>query len=214
MGVVQCENMFLLSDDSWEVRDTPRKGKGIFATKQVEAGCVIGDYLGMVIKTAEYDISKDAAGLYLMYLSDRASIYPDLNATDLHLINHSCKPNSWMYTYKRHTLFFALQTIDKGEEITISYLLSPKDETCELCLHVCYCGEICCTGSMHMSQEKYTAWRAFQQGINMNNSGVNYRYGQLLRPLSSYPDTIPIDPIYEWMLNSNSPGTILDTAIL
>ena len=83
--------MFLISKDYWEVRETKEKGRGVFAKKGIAAGTVVGDYLGRVIKTAEYDLDRDKEGLYLMYLTDEASIYPDLKKPGLHLFNHSCE---------------------------------------------------------------------------------------------------------------------------
>ena len=113
--------MFLIPEDFWEVRKTAEKGLGVFAKKEILAGTVIGDYLGKVIKTAEYDLERDAKGLFLMYLNDSASIYPDLSKPGIHLLNHSCEPNCWIYCFRGHTLFFALRNIKKGEELYCHY---------------------------------------------------------------------------------------------
>ena len=51
--------MCLLKDADWEVKKTKEKGRGVFCKKEIKAGTVIGDYLGKVIKTAEYDLEKD-----------------------------------------------------------------------------------------------------------------------------------------------------------
>ena len=118
--------MFLIPEDHWEVRCTKEKGKGIFAKKEIKAGTIIGDYLGKIIKTAEYDLDKDKKGLFLMYFTDRASIYPDLKKPGIHLLNHSCSPNCWIYTFKGHTLFFALRKIEPGEEPHNFLLTQPK----------------------------------------------------------------------------------------
>jgi len=138
--------MFLLGKDFWQIKKTNKKGNGVFAKKNILQGTVISDYLGKVIKMSEYDLDLDKDGLYLMYFSDRAGIYPDLTTPGPHLINHSCTPNCWMYIYRGHTLFFALRDIKPGEELTISYLLSPKDESCNNCTHVCKCDSEFCTG--------------------------------------------------------------------
>lgn len=192
--------MFLLPVGSWRVTQTKNKGRGIVATQKIQAGTVIGDYLGMVIKTAQYDITQDIIGLYLMYFTDQASIYPDLTKPGLHLINHSCSPNCWIYTYNRHTLFFALRTIAIGEELTISYLLSPKDAMCDPCVHVCKCDSIACTGTMHLSQEKYLKWQSFQKQQKKQTSRAIFSYGKPLNRLPAYPTYIPIDPIYSELI--------------
>lgn len=193
--------MFLLTNDYWQIKKTKAKGLGVFAKKEIMAGTIIGDYLGKVIKTAEYDLDKDKEGLFLMYLTDQTSIYPNLKKPGIHLINHSCTPNCWIYTHKGHTLFFALRDINSGEELTISYLLSPKDETCKNCPHTCKCSSKSCTGTMHLSKEKYEKWQKFQIGQKRKTKTTKAIIGKNLPKLRSYPKTIPIDPIYAQISN-------------
>lgn len=189
--------MFLLKDDSWEAKRVKGKGLGVFAKKEIKRSTVIGDYLGKVIQTKDYDLSKDKNGLYLMYFSDEASIYPDLKKPDIHLLNHSCAPNCWIYVYKGHTLFFALRKIKPGEELTISYLLNPNDGTCNPCNHVCKCRSKGCTGTMHLSKNKYARWQKFQSDQKRHTRRSKFVFGKNLPRLSSYPEIIPFDSIYE-----------------
>lgn len=189
--------MFLIKNDSWEIRRTQEKGSGVFARKEIKRGVVIGDYLGKVIKTADYDLNNDKKGLYLMYYSDQASIYPNLEKPDIHLVNHSCTPNCWLYIHKGHTLFFARRKIKPGEELTISYLLNPNDGTCNPCPHVCKCGSKKCTGSMHLSKDKYLRWQEFQDDQKGHTRKAKSVFGKNLPKLSSYPEIIPFDSIYE-----------------
>lgn len=191
--------MFLLKNDSWEIKKTKEKGRGVFSKKEIKAGAVIGDYLGKIINIAEYDLNNDKKGLYLMYLTDRASIYPDLSKPGIHLLNHSCSPNCWIYIYCGHTLFFTLRKIESGEELTISYLLSPKDETCNPCIHDCKCDGKFCSGTMHLSKDKYKIWQKFQNEERKKTKSVKVVFGKNLPKLTSYPNTIPIDPIYAIM---------------
>jgi hypothetical protein len=179
--------MFLIADDCWQIKATKEKGLGVFAKKQIGAGTIIGDYLGKVIKTAEYDLDRDKEGLYLMYYSDEASIYPNLKKPGIHLINHSCSPNCWIYTYRGHTLFFALRNIKPDKELTIAYLLSPKDETCKDCPHDCKCDSKFCTGTMHLSKEKYENWQQFQNDQKKKTKASKVVFGKNLSKLSSYP---------------------------
>lgn len=188
--------MFLLKDDYWQIKKTKEKGFGVFAKKEIKANTIIGDYLGKIIKTAEYDLDKDKEGLYLMYFSDQASIYPDLKKPGIHLLNHSCMPNCWIYTFKGHTLFFALRKIEPGEELTISYLLSPRDETCKPCTHICKCSNKFCTGTMHLSKNKYKKWQKFQNEEKKKTKKVRTVFGKNLSKLNSYPKIIPDNPIY------------------
>ncbi len=192
--------MFLLQKDFWEVKKTREKGLGVFAKKEINTGTVIGDYLGKLIKTAEYDLENDKKGLYLMYYTDQLSIYPDLKKPGTHLLNHSCRPNCWIYTYMGHTLFFALRDIKPGEELSISYLLSPG-ESCNPCIHICKCKSKLCTGTMHLSEEKYKKWQKFQNYEKKKTTKPKIASNKNLLQLKTYPKKIPINPIYTIMTN-------------
>lgn len=188
--------MILLSHDLWEIKKTEKKGRGVFATKDIPAGTIIGDYIGKVIKTAEEDTYESDEGLYLMYYHDYASLYPiDIGAPGVHLINHACAPNCWMYTYKGHTLFFALRHIFAGEELTVSYLLSP-DITCDPCLHICKCEGLICYQTMHLSKERFEEWNEVNLELSEKTKRERIRYGKELPLLSSYPKTISDHPVY------------------
>lgn len=186
--------MFLISNDSWKIKNTKEKGLGVFATKEIKAGTVVGDYLGKVIKTAEYDLEKDKDGLYLMYYTDEASIYPNLKKPGIHLLNHSCSPNCQMYFYKGHTLFVATKKINAGDELTISYMLSP--DLCDNCTHTCKCESKTCIGTMHLSKTKYKKWQEYQNKQKKKNKIPKPVFGKNLPKLSSYPTTIPSDKLY------------------
>jgi len=194
--------MILLEQQYWEVKKTKELGLGVFAKKEIKAGTVIGDYLGKVIKTAQYDLDRDKIGLYLMYFTDTASIYPNLKKPGIHLLNHACTPNCCIYTYCGHTLFFALRKIKPSEELTIPYLLSPKDETCNPCTHNCKCSSKLCTGTMHMSRDKYEKWQKFQNEEKKKTRKPKVVFGKNLPKLSSYPKIIPNNPIYTLITNN------------
>jgi hypothetical protein len=192
---VRILRMILLDQKFWEIKVTPKKGRGVFATKAIPAGRVIGDYLGKVIRTAT-EATSDKDGLYLMYYHNQAAIYPtDVNAKGIHLLNHSCAPNCWVYTYKGHTLFFSLRHIFAGEELTISYLLSP-DDFCNPCPHQCRCEESHCSGTMHLSKGRFAKWNRFVSLQSKQTKKGRISYGKELPKLTSYPDTIADQPIY------------------
>lgn len=187
--------MFLLSKDYWRIKYTKEKGRGVFAKKGIQTGTVVGDYLGKVIHIADYDPAIEK-GMYLMYFTDQAFIYPDLTKPGIYLLNHSCIPNCWMHIYHGHTLFFTLRNIEVGEELTISYLLSPKDDTCNPCEHMCKCGSVMCSGTMHLTQKKYVRWQHYLAEEKKTEKTSSYVIGSDLPRLSSYPKKIPINRIY------------------
>ncbi len=206
--------MILLDNNGWEIKTTKKKGRGIFVKKDIPAGTVIGDYIGKVIKTAEEDTHEKEGELYLMYYHDYASLYPvDITAPGIHLINHSCAPNCWMYTYKGHTLFFALRHIFAGEELTVSYLLSP-DPDCNPCTHVCHCESINCSQTMHLSQERFDKWDAFETEQAKKTKRARIRYGKILHKLPDYPENIPDNPIYTLVGAAKQPPLIREDRTL
>lgn len=189
--------MFLITNDYWQIKKTKDIGLGVFAKKEIKSATIIGDYLGKVIKIAQYNFDDDKKGLFLMYFTDQATIYPDLSKPGIHLLNHSCKPNCWIYTYRGHTLFFTLRKIKPKEELTISYLLNPKTKNCKPCTHICKCRSKHCTGTMHLSKEKYEKWQKFQDEEKKKTRITKFIFGKNLPKLKSYPKINPNNPIYE-----------------
>jgi len=180
--------MIFLPPKFWEVKETKNKGKGIFAKKEIKKGVVIGDYIGKLIHPKDVDLEKMEA--YLMYYSDEACIYPDLKSPGVHLLNHSCSPNSFLYTYKSHTLVFTLRKILKEEELTISYQLPPISEFEKICTHQCRCESKSCTKTMHLTEEQYQKWRNFQDTQEIGTKKQKISYGKKLSLLPSYPEMI------------------------
>lgn len=181
--------MFLIPKSFWEIRETKKKGRGVFANKPIKAGAVIGDYVGKLVRLEDVDYDKEKKKLFLMYYNDNTGIYPDLNKPGVHLLNHSCSPNCFIYKYKDRTLIFALCDIQKEEELTIHYLLPPK-MSFNKCPHVCFCRSKNCTGLMHLSEEKYKIWQDFQKKQKTVVSKKSIKEG-VLKPLSNYPKSVP-----------------------
>lgn len=196
--------MFLLPTTTWEIRKRAYKNaegkkkqnRGIFAKKDIEAGTIIGDYLGLLIPIKDEEKYENGKELYLMYYDEKATIYPDVKAPGLHLFNHSCEPNCFMYTYKGRAIYFAIRKIFKGEEMTISYQMSPIDEECKPCIHACLCGTLSCTGSWHMTQGKYDAWLVFDEKEAKKTRKSREAIGQRLQFLDTYPDSIKDNQFY------------------
>jgi uncharacterized protein len=189
--------MLFIPEDMWEVRKTAEKGRGLFAKKDIDPGTIIGDYLGKVVSPKDEDDIDEEKNFYLMYYHDRASIFPELSKPGIYLLNHSCTPNTWMYTYRGHTLFFTIRKIFKGEELTINYLLSPLDNSCSPCTHLCSCHGVICHHTMHLPQKKYDLWSKFHDRQMAATKPERIRYGKELPPLSEYPDSLPDEPIYD-----------------
>ena len=206
--------MFLIPEDSWVVKKTAKKGRGVFVTQKIAANTIIGDYIGKVIHPADEDQIDEKDNFYLMYYHDRASIFPDLSKPGIYLLNHSCTPNTWMYTYKGHTLFFTLRKIFPGEELTINYLLSPLDDSCSPCTHLCSCNGVICHETMHLGKKKYAAWSEFHNEEMARTKPERIRYGKNLKKLTQYPDAPPDHPVYDLFGNTNQQPEVVTTTKL
>lgn len=188
--------MFLLDESFWEIKDTEKKGRGVFAKKDIPAGTIIGDYLGKVIRAKDEEKYEKGEDFYLMFYHYQATIYPNPKKPGIHIINHSCSPNTWMYTYRGHTLYFSIRHIFSGEELSVSYLLSPQDENCDPCTHLCHCESPICTLTMHLSQKRCDEWNTFEEKQKIQTKREPIHYGKQLPTLSSYPENIPDNDYY------------------
>lgn len=204
--------MFLLPDNYLEVKKTPKMGRGVFALQDIPAGTIIGDYLGVIVPEKDEDKYDNQGHFYLMYYHENASIYPDAKKPGVHTINHSCTPNIWMYSYKGHTLYFAIRHIFRGEEFTVSYLLSEQDKDCNPCNHLCLCKSIVCTGTMHMSKEKYDKWVLITDKEEARTKRERISYGSPLSRLSSYPKEISDNPFYTLFGNLKATPEVIRSA--
>jgi len=179
--------MFLIPDFWYVIKTTKKKGRGVFAARDIEAGMVIGDYLGTIIPFDGSDEKKN--GLYDMAGGINYDILADPQKKGIQLINHSCANNCDIYPYEGHMLYFALRKILKGEEITVDYgLFAPNDTTVTCNLHACRCGSAICTGTMHSAQKDFDEWEKFvKKQFGKWYEKVPGKYGDQLAPLKRYP---------------------------
>jgi len=64
---------------------------------------------------------------------------------------------------------------------------------------------------MHLSKNKYEKWQKFQNDEKKKTKKVKVIFGKNLPKLTSYPKTIPNNPIYAIISSQN--GTISDRQI-
>ena len=186
--------MFLIPASSYRIKTTAKKGRAVFATREIAPDTVIGDYTGTIVHPEDED--EKNTGLYTIEGGKKYDIIASPKEKGLHCINHSCAPNAAIYPYRGHMLFIALRKIFSGEELTIGYMLgkADKDETITCEEHACYCGSRFCTGSMHDKEETFATWEKFlkkQFGPAYNT--LPGAYGTKLPPLEKYPATITED---------------------
>lgn len=185
--------MFIIPESWYKIKNVKKKGRGVFAMRDIEVGTVIGDYVGTIMRPQDENERKN--GLYTMSAGERFDILGDPKVKGVHLINHSCANNCDTYPYRGHILLIATRKIFKGEEFTINYsLYGPEEKKTTCAEHTCYCGSRFCTGTMHSPASIFDGWEAFvrkQFGSAYNRVPGNY--GDQMPLLEAYPESIKKD---------------------
>ncbi len=125
-----------------EVRDSPIKGKGVFATAPIPKGALalrIDD--SVVVRPDDPVLSKfiGAEPDYCDYLPDGTVV---LMQEPERCINHSCDPNVYVYTLGQERFVMAMRDIAEGEEIVYDYAMNQITED----WLDCRCGSPQCRG--------------------------------------------------------------------
>ncbi|MFN8634739.1 MAG: SET domain-containing protein-lysine N-methyltransferase [Chloroflexota bacterium] len=184
---------------AFSAHDAEKHNRGIFATRPIRAGTVVGDYLGLLVPNEQEDEYETGPDTYLMYYDQDLSIWPDQTRAGVHIVNHSCEPNCAIATYRGHGLYYALRAIHPGEELTVSYVLGPIDDDCAPCRHGCWCRARSCTGTMHLPIDRYASWRLDDDRRARRAPAQPVAAYQTLQPLARYPARIsdrPVHPIF------------------
>jgi len=197
--------MFLLDPSYYEIRKTKQKGRGVFARKEIPAGTIIGDYVGILIRDEKAEIleKKYKNACYSMDYNDNGlSIFPvNVKADGIHLINHSCAANCDAYFYYGHTLYFALRRIFPGEELTIDYGFDTESDNKKEFLHPCFCGSPFCRGTMYTSDARLRRYGAFYRAETKGQRFKTYPAGTILPLLEKYPQEIKDNEIFNLFAN-------------
>ena len=104
--------------------DIDKKGRGLYATKDIKKGTKIIDYVGKLItkkQTEESDKYDNGKPIYLFTINKRYDLDGDFSWNTAGLINHSCD-NNCDYDGKGLKIWVkAIRDIKKGEEFTCDY---------------------------------------------------------------------------------------------
>lgn len=115
----------------WEVRRSPRHGRGVFAVALIPAGTRIVEYTGELISETEGerryptapDGHEEAEHTYLLTLDDTRVIDANVGGNAARFINHSCEPNCEPIAYDDHMWIIAVRDIKPGEELAYDYAI-------------------------------------------------------------------------------------------
>ncbi len=138
-----------------QVRDSHVHGRGVFATRRIEKGERIIEYLGERVSHDEADRryeSKDEndSHTFLFIVDSKTVIDAGVEGNDARFFNHSCNPNCESVVENRRVFIEALRTIEPGEEMTYDYQLYKDEDDPENIDEVfaCRCGFEQCRGTM------------------------------------------------------------------
>ncbi|XP_035385066.1 histone-lysine N-methyltransferase 2B [Electrophorus electricus] len=121
-------------------------GRGLFCKRNIEAGEMVIEYAGNVIRSVLTDMREkyyDSKGIgcYMFRIDDFDVVDATVHGNAARFINHSCEPNCYSRVInvegRKHIVIFALRKIYRGEELTYDYKFPIEDASNKL--H-CNCG--------------------------------------------------------------------------
>jgi hypothetical protein len=137
------------------VRDSNVHGRGVFATRRIEKGERIIEYLGERVSHDEADRryelkDENDSHTFLFIVDSKTVIDAGTEGNDARFFNHSCDPNCESVVEKRRVFIEALRGIEPGEEMTYDYQIyrdhDDPDNIDEI--FACRCGFANCRGTM------------------------------------------------------------------
>jgi uncharacterized protein len=139
------------------VRRSRVQGRGVFATRDIEQGERIVEYVGARMSHEEADATSpdDTRSrrhhTFLFAVDDRVVIDGGRNGNDARFINHSCEPNCEVVIVRQRVFIHALREIAGGEELFYDYWYM-TDESYTLDdlrrIYPCRCGAGRCRGTL------------------------------------------------------------------
>jgi uncharacterized protein len=137
------------------VRNSNVHGRGVFATRRIEKGERVIEYLGERVSHDEADRryetkEENDSHTFLFIVDSKTVIDAGTDGNDARFFNHSCDPNCESVVEKRRVFIEALRSIEPGEEMTYDYQIYRDHDDPENIDEVfaCRCGFANCRGTM------------------------------------------------------------------
>lgn len=105
-------------------------GRGLFCLRDIEAGEMVIEYAGEVIRSIlcdkrEKEYNQKGIGCYMFRIDDNLVVDATMKGNAARFINHSCDPNCYSKVVEilghKHIIIFALRRILYSEELTYDY---------------------------------------------------------------------------------------------
>ena len=145
-----------------------RKGRGLYATKDIKEGTKIIDYIGNIItkkQTEESEKFDNAKPIYLFNLNNKYDLDGDVSWNIARLINHSCS-NNCDYEGKGLKLWVtAIKDIKKGDELTCDYGFSFDSDYKQF---PCECRSLNCAGYIVREGSRWRINKKFRKSNRPN----------------------------------------------
>ena len=145
-----------------------RKGRGLYAAKNIKAGTRIIDYVGNIITKKQTEISNkfdNSKPIYLFNLNSRYDLDGDVSWNTARLINHSCT-NNCEYEGKGLRLWVtSIKDIKKGEELTCDYGFGYDSDYKQF---PCNCKSRNCCGYIVRTESRWRIHKKFKKSQIIN----------------------------------------------
>ncbi|XP_043532436.1 histone-lysine N-methyltransferase 2A isoform X3 [Chiloscyllium plagiosum] len=134
------------SKEAVGVYRSPIHGRGLFCKRNIDAGEMVIEYSGNVIRSVLTDkrekyYDSKGIGCYMFRIDDYEVVDATMHGNAARFINHSCEPNCYSRVInvdgQKHIVIFAVRKIYRGEELTYDYKFPIEDASNKL---PCNCG--------------------------------------------------------------------------
>ncbi|XP_060107615.1 histone-lysine N-methyltransferase 2A [Heteronotia binoei] len=134
------------SKEAVGVYRSPIHGRGLFCKRNIDAGEMVIEYAGNVIRSILTDKREKyydgkGIGCYMFRIDDSEVVDATMHGNAARFINHSCEPNCYSRVInidgQKHIVIFAVRKISRGEELTYDYKFPIEDASNKL---PCNCG--------------------------------------------------------------------------
>ncbi|KAM9299354.1 histone-lysine N-methyltransferase 2A [Gastrophryne carolinensis] len=134
------------SKEAVGVYRSPIHGRGLFCRRTIDAGEMVIEYSGNVIRSTLTDKREKyydgkGIGCYMFRIDDSEVVDATMHGNAARFINHSCEPNCYSRVIpidgQKHIVIFAMRKINRGEELTYDYKFPIEDASNKL---ACNCG--------------------------------------------------------------------------
>jgi len=146
-----------------------KKGRGLYAIKDIKKGTRIMDYVGKIITKKQTEQSEkfdNAKPIYLFNLNKKYDLDGDVLWNTARLINHSCSNNCDYNGTGLKLWVVTIKDIKKGEEITVDYGFGYDENFKQF---KCKCESKNCCGYIVRAESRWRINKRFSMNLKNNS---------------------------------------------